>query len=311
MKYAQIAAFAALFVSAPFSAAAAEKDEIAQIRAHLEQIKTLYEQRIATLEERLARAEKRAEEVAESLSPLPSPRALLRPVRAVAPELTQQALPLPRPVSQLSSRQISPGAFNPEISLILSGNYTRLSKNPDERRFQGLMPSGGERLPETRSFNLGESELSLSANIDPFFRGNFRLAIAPDNSIGIEEASIQTLGLGNGLNLKAGRFLSGVGYLNEHHPHEWDFSDAPLPYQACRRDGLRRPIRLSNSALRRRGRGVFRRRTRRATKMARFPARHSCTWAETSARRTVGAPECRISRPGLASATMKIRWAER
>ena len=94
------------------------------------------------------------------------------------------------------------------------------------------MPSGGERLPETRSFNLGESELSLSANIDPFFRGNFRLAIAPDNSIGIEEASIQTLGLGNGLNLKAGRFLSGVGYLNEHHPHEWDFSDAPLPYQA-------------------------------------------------------------------------------
>ena len=68
MKYAQIAAFAALFVSAPFSAAAAEKDEIAQIRAHLEQIKTLYEQRIATLEERLARAEKRAEEVAESLS---------------------------------------------------------------------------------------------------------------------------------------------------------------------------------------------------------------------------------------------------
>ena len=43
---------------------------------------------------------------------------------------------------------------------------------------------------------------------------------------------MQTLGLGNGFNLKAGRFLSGVGYLNEMHPHEWDFSNAPLPYQA-------------------------------------------------------------------------------
>jgi hypothetical protein len=64
------------------------------------------------------------------------------------------------------------------------------------------------------------------------FRGTLRLALAPDNTLGVEEASVQTLGLGNGFNLKAGRFLSGVGYLNEQHPHEWDFSNAPLPYQA-------------------------------------------------------------------------------
>ena len=34
------------------------------------------------------------------------------------------------------------------------------------------------------------------------------------------------------MNLKAGRFLSGVGYLNGQHSHTWDFVDAPLAYQA-------------------------------------------------------------------------------
>ena len=72
----------------------------------------------------------------------------------------------------------------------------------------------------------------LSANIDPLFRGNFLAAISPANEVSVEEANIQTLGLGAGLGLKAGRFLSGIGYANEQHPHAWDFSDAALPYQA-------------------------------------------------------------------------------
>jgi hypothetical protein len=32
--------------------------------------------------------------------------------------------------------------------------------------------------------------------------------------------------------VKGGRIRSGIGYLNEQHPHAWDFSDAPLMYQA-------------------------------------------------------------------------------
>ena len=43
---------------------------------------------------------------------------------------------------------------------------------------------------------------------------------------------MQTTALGNGLSVKAGRFLSGVGYLNAQHAHTWDFVDAPLAYQA-------------------------------------------------------------------------------
>ena len=35
-----------------------------------------------------------------------------------------------------------------------------------------------------------------------------------------------------GLTLKAGRFFSGVGYLNQFHTHHDDFIDRPLPYRA-------------------------------------------------------------------------------
>ena len=43
---------------------------------------------------------------------------------------------------------------------------------------------------------------------------------------------MQTTALGHGLSLKAGRFFSGVGYLNAQHAHTWDFVDNPLAYQA-------------------------------------------------------------------------------
>ena len=43
---------------------------------------------------------------------------------------------------------------------------------------------------------------------------------------------METLALPTGLKLKAGRFLSGVGYSTSSTPTEWDFSDAPLAYKA-------------------------------------------------------------------------------
>ncbi len=205
----------AALLAASCGAQAAGDADLAAIRSQINEMKSSYEQRIAALEKKLTQAEakaNRAETVATQ-------------AEVVANQANQASLRAPQ-------AQTSASAFNPEISLVLSGNYTNLTKNPSERRLQGFVPSNGELLPEGRSFNLGESELMIAANIDPLFRGTLRLALAPDNTLGVEEASIQTLGLGNGFNLKAGRFLSGVGYLNELHPHEWDFSNAPLPYQA-------------------------------------------------------------------------------
>lgn len=121
--------------------------------------------------------------------------------------------------------------FNPAISVILSGTYANLSKNPETWRLKGFVPSGDDIGPGERSFSLGESEIGLSANIDPYFFGAVVLAVSGDNEIAAEEAFIQTTALPDGWKIKAGRFFSGLGYLNEQHAHTWDFMDAPLAYQ--------------------------------------------------------------------------------
>src|SRR5262249_42934579 len=83
-----------------------------------------------------------------------------------------------------------------------------------------------------RGFSLGESEVSFAANIDPALAGFLDFSIDSNNEVDLEEAYIRTTNLPNGFTIKAGRFLSGVGYLNERHAHDWSFSDAPLPYKA-------------------------------------------------------------------------------
>jgi hypothetical protein len=79
---------------------------------------------------------------------------------------------------------------------------------------------------------LGESELTLAANIDPLFSGLLTFALSGDDTVAVEEAYVQARALANGVNVRAGRFLSSVGYLNNQHAHTWDFVDAPLAYQA-------------------------------------------------------------------------------
>lgn len=124
-------------------------------------------------------------------------------------------------------------AFNPAMSLILSGLYTRTSQNPQNYAITGFqLPDGAEAGPGTRGFSLAESELGFAASIDPWLRGAANISLHADDSVSVEEAYLQTTSLGDGLSLKAGRFFSGVGYLNPQHSHTWDFVDNPLAYQA-------------------------------------------------------------------------------
>ncbi len=130
-----------------------------------------------------------------------------------------------------NSRTTSTGenAFNPAISLILSGTYGSFEKDAD-------VPVTGFALSPndhgySRSFNLGESELGISANIDPQFRGVATFALEAGGGLGVENAYVQSSALGHGFNLKMGRFFSGLGYLNEQHAHLWDFVDQPLVYR--------------------------------------------------------------------------------
>jgi hypothetical protein len=83
-----------------------------------------------------------------------------------------------------------------------------------------------------RGFGLTESELGIAANVDQLFYGAMNFSIHPDDTVSTEEAFVQTTSLPQGLTLKAGRWFSGIGYLNEQHAHTWDFVDAPLAYAA-------------------------------------------------------------------------------
>lgn len=118
--------------------------------------------------------------------------------------------------------------FNPAIALILSGTYANLSQSPSAYAISGFIPSGGDVAPPSRGFDLGESELTFNANIDPYLYGQLIVTLGADNTAAVEEAWIQTLAISPGLTAKAGRFFSGIGYVNEQHSHVWDFVDMPL-----------------------------------------------------------------------------------
>lgn len=123
--------------------------------------------------------------------------------------------------------------FNPAISLILEGQYAAYEQDPESYELPGFM-LGGESELVAEGFSMGHNELMLDANIDDRFYGKFTLAFAEhegEMETEVEEAYVETLGLPGGLSVRAGRFYSGIGYLNSHHRHAWDFSDAPLVYR--------------------------------------------------------------------------------
>lgn len=193
----------ALVFLLPLAAQANDSEEMEKLRAEIQQMKQSYEARIQSLEARLQQTETvagQAEKTAESAA------------------------------IQANSHPSSSNAFNPDISLILSGIYENRSKDSNYH-ITGFQ-TGGEIGPGKRGFGLSESELGVYASIDHYFYGGLNLSIAPDNTVSAEEAFIQTTSLPYGITLKAGRFFSGVGYLNEQHAHTWDFVDSPLAYQA-------------------------------------------------------------------------------
>jgi len=140
--------------------------------------------------------------------------------------------------------QVSSGqAFNPAISVIPDIAYYG-----DDQRGQGLdIVAGADGFahqgdPEAtshghghgaldRGFNLREMELALSGSADPYFDVWATVAVGED-TIEAEEIYVQTRSLLPGLQLRVGRFFSGVGHVNRQHPHQWDFVDQALPYRA-------------------------------------------------------------------------------
>lgn len=213
---------------APIAAhAAATAEEIAALRAEINALRESYEAKLQALDARLRAAE------AGAAAPAPARAAQAAASAPPTVAATPPAVPAAPPSPGAAATTSSGNAFNPALSLILAGTYTNTSLDPARYAITGFaVPPDVQIGPGTRGFSLGETELAMSASIDPWWRGAVNIAVEPDNTVAVEEAFVQTTALGNGFTAKAGRFLSGIGYLNPQHAHTWDFVDAPLAYQA-------------------------------------------------------------------------------
>jgi hypothetical protein len=143
--------------------------------------------------------------------------------------------------TQKATRAKKASTFNPGISLILNGTFASYENDPDNYQLPGFALSEEAGLA-AEGFTLDESEITLAASVDQLFHGQATFALADDageTSIETEEAYFETLGLAGGLTVKAGRFFSAMGYLNEKHKHAWDFIDAPLVYRGLFGDQLK------------------------------------------------------------------------
>ncbi len=209
MRNPSFAVSAALTMLFSTTAYAASDGEIDAVKAEIQSMRQSYESRIAELESKLAKIESQKPAVQQG--------------------------PQPAPISvRESARTIRDNSFNPSIGLLLNGKYSAFSE--DSSAFAGFAV-GEESERGKQGFGIDESEFNFSSNVDDKFYGSVTAAIVREggeDKIELEEAYVQTLpgmGLPKGMNVKAGRALWTLGYLNEHHAHTDDFADRPLPYR--------------------------------------------------------------------------------
>lgn len=193
-----VLAAAGLFATLPVLA----NDDLKALRAEIAQMKQAYEQRIVALENRLKAAETTSTQA-----------------KAAADQAVSSAA---------RASEGKANAFGPEIELVLQGRH---HKAHGAGHITGFLPAG-HADGSSKGFSLDKSELSLGASIDDSFRGFAHFAVTKDEKIETEEAWVQTTALGQGFTVKGGRFLSGIGYVNEQHPHVWDFADQNMAYRA-------------------------------------------------------------------------------
>src|SRR5512135_681679 len=210
-----LAGIASLALLHTATAQGAEASDIEALRAEIAALKAQYAGQIAALEQRLEQLEAGA------------PPAGATEAGAAAVAADTQA-----PAGTVATATPSANVFNPALSLILTGTYSNLSRDPEDYSFAGFIPAGDEIGPGDRSFSLGESEVTISASVDPYFSAALTAALSGEGELEVEEAFFRTTSLPAGFTVKGGRYFSGVGYLNEVHAHAWDFADQPLVYQA-------------------------------------------------------------------------------
>lgn len=183
---------------------------------------------IAELRARLQSLEQQQTELKARLETLSQAPAAEPTVSVVEPA------PVAAPPAAAIPGMTDPRAFNPGISVILNGKLSAYDRDPGDYALPGFQLAEEAGLA-ARGASLDETELVMSGNIDDRYYGRLTAALHNEDgetAVELEEAFIETMGLSHGLSVRAGRFFSDIGYLNNKHPHAWAFADAPLPYRA-------------------------------------------------------------------------------
>ena len=205
------AASAAILTASP--ALAASDTDLEALRKEIQAMQAAYEGKIQELENKVQTLEAKQNQTAQKMT-------------AIEPAAGSASIPA------TSKRRINDNSFNPEIGVILQGKYQNFSE--DEGEFAGFA-IGEEAERGEEGASIDETELNFSANVDNLFRGSATVALhehGGETEVEIEEAYVETTSLPYGLQAKAGRFFSELGYLNSHHSHADDFADRPLTNRA-------------------------------------------------------------------------------
>ncbi|MGH7770618.1 MAG: hypothetical protein ACREQA_00090, partial [Candidatus Binatia bacterium] len=130
-------------------------------------------------------------------------------------------------------------AFNPAISVngLFLGGYSASPRTTN--RLTGLDFHNG--------FNFQEAEFQFTADVDPYWKANFILAIDRGGETELEEGYVTSEQLPYDLlprntSLKLGKFFAAFGKHNLLHTHQFPFIDAPLVNQSVfASEGLKEP----------------------------------------------------------------------
>jgi hypothetical protein len=128
----------------------------------------------------------------------------------------QMAATSQQPTAPVAPR-IAP-TTNPNMSVI--GDFRAAYFSPAQRHFDT---------------EFHEAEIAFQSVVDPYARADFFLSVAPDPATGefgieLEEGYLTTLSLPAQLQLKAGKFRSTFGKINNIHPHALPYIDMPSVY---------------------------------------------------------------------------------
>ncbi len=215
-----LAASAAVLLNVSPALAASDTD-LEMLRAEIQSMRSAYENKIEQLESKVENLEAKQNTTAQKVEQVDQAQA------TITSNGTNSAT-----VPATSRRSIRDTSFNPSIGVVLNGKYNNFSeKNGDIAGF--AIGEEGERGEE--GFGIDETELNFSASVDDKFRGSATLAVLEEEGetvVEIEETYIATTALPYGIEAKAGRFFSELGYLNSHHTHSDDFADRPLTNRA-------------------------------------------------------------------------------